>query len=86
MVRFIVKMAYQIMFSFNQLMGSGLVLFQVVMMTQLQLSHQPLGDLEDWCDWIDRESMTSSGLQCEVCVVHIKWIKDESGLIKDIVC
>jgi len=47
MVRFIVKMAYQIMFSFNQLMGSGLVLFQVVMMTQLQLSHQPLGDLED---------------------------------------
>jgi len=32
------------MFWFNQLMGSGLVLFQVVMMTQLQLSHQPLGD------------------------------------------
>jgi len=27
---------------FNQLMDSGLVLFQVVMMTQLQLSHQPL--------------------------------------------
>jgi len=40
-------MAYQIMFWFNQLMGSGLVLFQVVMMTQLQLSHQPLGDPED---------------------------------------
>jgi len=30
--------------------------------------------------------MTSSGLQCEVCVVHFKWIKDESGLIKNIVC
>jgi len=30
--------------------------------------------------------MTSSGLQYEVCVVHIKWIKDESGLIKIIVC
>jgi len=28
-------------------MGSSLVLFQVVMMTQLQLSHQPLGDKED---------------------------------------
>jgi len=42
MVQFIVKLAHQIMFWFNQLMGSGLVLFQVVMMTQL-----PLGDLED---------------------------------------
>jgi len=26
-------------------------------------------------DWMERESMTSSGLQCEVCVVHFKWIK-----------
>jgi len=26
--------------------------------------------------------MTSSGLQCEVCVVHFKWIKDESEWIK----
>jgi len=54
MVQFIVKLAYQIMFWFNQLIGSGLFLFQVVMMTQLQLSHQPLGDLEDaWlnCFW-----------------------------------
>jgi len=25
--------------------------------------------------------MTSSGLQCEVCVVHFKWIKGESGMI-----
>ena len=33
MVQFTVKYAYQIMFWFNQLMGSGLVLFQVVMMT-----------------------------------------------------
>jgi len=35
MVQFIVKLAYQIMFWFKQLMGSGLDLFQVVMMTQL---------------------------------------------------
>jgi len=35
------------MFWFNQLMGSSLVLFQVVMMNQLQLSHQPMGDPED---------------------------------------
>jgi len=25
--------------------------------------------------------MTSSGLQCEVCVLHFKWIKGESGWI-----
>jgi len=25
--------------------------------------------------------MTSSGLECEVCVVHFKWIKGESGWI-----
>jgi len=25
--------------------------------------------------------MTSSGLQCEVCVVHFQWINGESGLI-----
>jgi len=25
--------------------------------------------------------MTSNGLQCEVCVVHFKWIKCESGWI-----
>jgi len=25
--------------------------------------------------------MTSSGLQCEVCVIHFKWIKGESGWI-----
>jgi len=29
--------------------------------------------------------MTSSGIQCEICIVHFKWIKDESGLIKIIV-
>jgi len=42
------------MFWFNQLMGSALVLFQFVMITQLQISHQPLGDQEDsWlnCFW-----------------------------------
>jgi len=52
MVQFIVKMAYQMMFWFNQLMGSGLVFFQVVIMTQLQLSHQLLGDQEDaWLNY-----------------------------------
>jgi len=25
--------------------------------------------------------MNSSGLECEVCVVHFKWIKGESGWI-----
>jgi len=25
--------------------------------------------------------MTSSGVECEVCVVHFKWIKGVSGLI-----
>jgi len=49
MVQFIVKLAYQIMFWFNQLMGSGLVLFQIVMMTQVHPSHQPLADIEDVC-------------------------------------
>jgi len=30
--------------------------------------------------------MTSSGLECEVCVVHFKWIKGESGWILSKVC
>jgi len=30
--------------------------------------------------------MTSSGLQCEVCLVQFKWIKGESGWIKSKVC
>jgi len=54
MVQFIVKLAYQIVFWFNQLMGFGIVLFQVVMMTQLQLKHLPLRDEADaWlnCFW-----------------------------------
>jgi len=25
--------------------------------------------------------MNSSGVECEVCVVHFKWIKGERGLI-----
>jgi len=25
--------------------------------------------------------MTSSGLWCEVCVIHFKWIKGDSGWI-----
>jgi len=33
-------------------MGSGLVLFQILMMTELQLSHQSLGDQEDaWLNY-----------------------------------
>jgi len=47
MTQFFVKLADQIMFWFNQLMGSILVLFQVVIMTQLQLSYQPLGEQDD---------------------------------------
>jgi len=35
---------------------------------------------------MERERMTSSGLYCEVCLVHFKWIKDESGWIKSKVC
>jgi len=35
------------MFWFNQLMSFGLVLFHVVIMVQLQLTHQHLGDQED---------------------------------------
>jgi len=30
--------------------------------------------------------MTSSGLQCEVCVVYLKWIKGKSGWIKTKLC
>jgi len=30
--------------------------------------------------------MTSRGLQCEVCVIHFKWIQGESGCIKCKVC
>jgi len=30
--------------------------------------------------------MTSSGLHCEVCVVHFKWIQGESGWIMCKVC
>jgi len=32
-------------------------------------------------DWREREKMNSSGLECEVCVVHFKWIKGERGWI-----
>jgi len=31
---------------------------------------------------MERERMTSSGLQCEVCVFHFKLIKGETGWIK----
>jgi len=30
-------------------------------------------------DWRGREMMNSSGLECEVCVVHFKWINGERG-------
>jgi len=32
-------------------------------------------------DWREKEMMNSSGLICEVCVVHFKWIKGERGWI-----
>jgi len=32
-------------------------------------------------DWREMEMMKSSGLKCEVCVFHFKWIKGESGCI-----
>jgi len=32
-------------------------------------------------DWREREMMNSSGLECEVCVVHFKWIKGENEWI-----
>jgi len=32
-------------------------------------------------DWREREMMNSSGLECEVCVVHFRWIKGERGWI-----
>jgi len=28
-------------------------------------------------DWMEREMMNSSGLECEICVVHFKWINGE---------
>jgi len=37
-------------------------------------------------DGMKKERMTSNGLQCEVGVVHFKWIKGESGWIKSKVC
>jgi len=52
MVQFIAKLAYKTIFLFNKIMGSGLVLFQILMMTELQLSHQSLGDQEDaWLNY-----------------------------------
>jgi len=32
-------------------------------------------------DWRERERerMTLSGLECEVCVIHFEWIKGERG-------
>jgi len=30
--------------------------------------------------------MNSSGLECEVCIVHFKWIKGERGWIYSKVC
>ena len=35
---------------------------------------------------LERERMTSSWLEYEVCVIHFKWIKGESGCIKSKVC
>jgi len=32
-------------------------------------------------DWRESEMMNSSGLECEVCVVHFRWTKGERGWI-----
>jgi len=32
-------------------------------------------------DWKEMERMTSSELECEVCIVHFNWIKGERGWI-----
>jgi len=32
-------------------------------------------------DWRKREMMNSSGLGCELCIVHFNWIKGERGWI-----
>jgi len=32
-------------------------------------------------DWKERDMMNSSGVECEICVVHFKRIKGESGWI-----
>jgi len=32
-------------------------------------------------DWREKEKMNSSGLECEVCIVHFKSIKGERGWI-----
>jgi len=37
-------------------------------------------------DRMERERMTLNGLQCEVCVIHFKWIKGKSEWIKIKVC
>jgi len=37
-------------------------------------------------DWREREMMNSSGLECEICVVHFKWINGERKWIKTEVC
>ena len=31
--------------------------------------------------WLEGEGDDEFGVECEVCVVHFKWIKGESGLI-----
>jgi len=35
---------------------------------------------------MEKERIASSGLHCEVCVVHFQWIKGEGGWIKSKVC
>jgi len=37
-------------------------------------------------DWRERDRMNSSGLECEAYLFPFEGIKDESGLIKIIVC
>jgi len=37
-------------------------------------------------DWRERNTMNSSGLVCEACLVHFKGIKGESEWIQSKVC
>ena len=48
----------------------------------LKIENFPLLSLSLHQGWLEEEGMmNSSGVECEVCVVHFKRIKGESGLI-----
>jgi len=49
------------------------------MILKIEEFSSPFPTLTLKVDRMEWERMRSSGLQCEVCVVHIKWIKGETG-------